>query len=162
MSSFQVKLNYEDAQAPTRGSDEAAGYDLYSYESETVVPKQIKLIDTGISIRVPEGTYGRIAGAGSLKEGCKNCTEGTYNDVEGVAGPDHCRKCEAGMWSDVQGAIKDSQCKNCEAGRFNAQKGAYSIDACIACGEGTFADTEGSFECELSLTCSDGQYLSKA
>ena len=30
---FQVKLNYEDAQEPTRGSDEAAGYDLYSYEN---------------------------------------------------------------------------------------------------------------------------------
>ena len=68
MSSFQVKLNYEDAQAPTRGSDEAAGYDLYSYESETVVPKQIKLIDTGISIRVPEGTYGRIAPSSSVSK----------------------------------------------------------------------------------------------
>tara|TARA_B100000963_G_scaffold348632_1_gene356523 strand:- start:470 stop:892 length:423 start_codon:yes stop_codon:yes gene_type:complete len=68
MSSFQVKLNYEDAQEPTRGSDEAAGYDLYSYESETVVPKQIKLIDTGISIRVPEGTYGRIAPRSSVSK----------------------------------------------------------------------------------------------
>lgn len=68
MSSFQVKLNYEDAQAPTRGSDEAAGYDLYSYESETVVPKQIKLIDTGISIRVPEGTYGRIGPRSSVSK----------------------------------------------------------------------------------------------
>ena len=68
MSSFQVKLNYEDAQSPTRGSDEAAGYDLYSYESETVVPKQIKLIDTGISIRVPEGTYGRIAPRSSVSK----------------------------------------------------------------------------------------------
>lgn len=68
MSSFQVKLNYEDAQAPTRGSDEAAGYDLYSYESETVVPKQIKLIDTGISIKVPEGTYGRIAPRSSVSK----------------------------------------------------------------------------------------------
>ena len=68
MSSFQVKLNYEDSQAPTRGSDEAAGYDLYSYESETVVPKQIKLIDTGISIRVPEGTYGRIAPRSSVSK----------------------------------------------------------------------------------------------
>ena len=65
---FQVKLNYEDSQAPTRGSDEAAGYDLYSYESETVVPKQIKLIDTGISIRVPEGTYGRIAPRSSVSK----------------------------------------------------------------------------------------------
>lgn len=68
MSSFQVKLNYEDAQAPTRGSDEAAGYDLYSYESETVEPNQIKLIDTGISIRVPEGTYGRIAPRSSVSK----------------------------------------------------------------------------------------------
>ena len=68
MSSFQVKLNYEDAQAPTRGSDEAAGYDLYSYESETVAPNQIKLIDTGISIRVPEGTYGRIAPRSSVSK----------------------------------------------------------------------------------------------
>ena len=68
MSSFQVKLNYEDVQSPTRGSDEAAGYDLYSYESETVVPKQIKLIDTGISIRVPEGTYGRIAPRSSVSK----------------------------------------------------------------------------------------------
>lgn len=68
MSTFQVKLNYEDAQEPSRGSDEAAGYDLYSYESETVVPKQIKLIDTGISIRVPEGTYGRIAPRSSVSK----------------------------------------------------------------------------------------------
>ena len=59
MSTFQVKLNYEDAQEPTRGSDEAAGYDLYSYENQTITPNKIKLIDTGISIRVPEGTYGR-------------------------------------------------------------------------------------------------------
>ena len=65
---FQVKLNYEDAQAPTRGSDEAAGYDLYSYESETVASNQIKLIDTGISIRVPEGTYGRIAPRSSVSK----------------------------------------------------------------------------------------------
>ena len=68
MSSFQVKLNYEDAQSPTRGSDEAAGYDLYSYESETVAPNQIKLIDTGISIRVPEETYGRIAPSSSVSK----------------------------------------------------------------------------------------------
>ena len=68
MSSFQVKLNYEDAQEPSRGSDEAAGYDLYSYESETIVPNQIKLIDTGISIRVPEGTYGRIAPRSSVSK----------------------------------------------------------------------------------------------
>ena len=68
MSSFQVKLNYEDAQEPTRGSDEAAGYDLYSYENQTITPNKIKLIDTGISIRVPEGTYGRIAPRSSVSK----------------------------------------------------------------------------------------------
>ena len=68
MYCFKVKLNYEDAQPPTRGSNEAAGYDLYSHESETVVPKQIKLIDTGISIKVPEGTYGRIAPRSSVSK----------------------------------------------------------------------------------------------
>lgn len=68
MSSFQVKLNYEDAQEPSRGSDEAAGYDLYSYENQTITPNKIKLIDTGISIRVPEGTYGRIAPRSSVSK----------------------------------------------------------------------------------------------
>tara|TARA_B000000437_G_C11455901_1_gene228412 strand:+ start:122 stop:544 length:423 start_codon:yes stop_codon:yes gene_type:complete len=68
MDSFQVKLNYEDALPPTRGSDEAAGYDLYSYENETIVSNQIKLIDTGISIKVPEGTYGRIAPRSSVSK----------------------------------------------------------------------------------------------
>ena len=68
MSTFQVKLNYEDAQEPSRGSDEAAGYDLYSYENQTITPNKIKLIDTGISIRVPEGTYGRIAPRSSVSK----------------------------------------------------------------------------------------------
>jgi dUTP pyrophosphatase len=68
MSSFQVKLNYEDAQEPTRGSDEAAGYDLYSYENQIITPNKIKLIDTGISIRVPEETYGRIAPRSSVSK----------------------------------------------------------------------------------------------
>ena len=68
MSSFQVKLNYEDAQAPTRGSDEAAGYDLYVYESGLLMPNETRLFDTGISIRVPEGTYGRIAPRSSISK----------------------------------------------------------------------------------------------
>ena len=67
---FQVKLNelHGSAEPPTRGSEEAAGYDLYSYENETIVSNQIKLIDTGISIRVPKGTYGRIAPRSSVSK----------------------------------------------------------------------------------------------
>ncbi|PLB41465.1 deoxyuridine 5'-triphosphate nucleotidohydrolase [Aspergillus candidus] len=54
------KLN-DKARAPTRGSAFAAGYDVYSAK-ETVIPAKGKaLVDTGIAIAVPAGTYGRIA-----------------------------------------------------------------------------------------------------
>ncbi|OJJ47895.1 hypothetical protein ASPZODRAFT_141455 [Penicilliopsis zonata CBS 506.65] len=56
-----VKKLTEAGRAPTRGSAFAAGYDVYSAK-ETVVPAKGKaLVDTGIAIAVPEGTYGRIA-----------------------------------------------------------------------------------------------------
>tara|TARA_Y100001970_G_C14101997_1_gene785981 strand:- start:608 stop:1030 length:423 start_codon:yes stop_codon:yes gene_type:complete len=58
---LQVKLNHIDARMPTRGSDQSAGYDLYSVESVTIPPRTHKLIKTGISIALPEETYGRIA-----------------------------------------------------------------------------------------------------
>ncbi|KAL2007934.1 hypothetical protein VTN00DRAFT_7916 [Thermoascus crustaceus] len=56
-----VKKLTESGRAPTRGSAFAAGYDLYSAK-DTVIPAKGKgLVDTGIAIAVPEGTYGRIA-----------------------------------------------------------------------------------------------------
>ncbi|KAL2218686.1 putative Dut [Thermoascus aurantiacus ATCC 26904] len=56
-----VKKLSEKGRAPTRGSAFAAGYDLYSAK-DTVIPAKGKgLVDTGIAIAVPEGTYGRIA-----------------------------------------------------------------------------------------------------
>lgn len=56
-----VKKLSSSATIPTRGSPLSAGYDLYSAE-ETVVPARGKaLIDSGLSIAVPEGTYGRVA-----------------------------------------------------------------------------------------------------
>ena len=58
---LQIKLNYDDAKVPERGSEESAGYDLYSYEECRILPKQTHLYDTGISFKVPVGTYGRIA-----------------------------------------------------------------------------------------------------
>ncbi|PLB45154.1 deoxyuridine 5'-triphosphate nucleotidohydrolase [Aspergillus steynii IBT 23096] len=56
-----VKKLTESARAPTRGSAFAAGYDLYSAK-QTVIPAKGKaMVDTGISVAVPEGTYGRVA-----------------------------------------------------------------------------------------------------
>jgi dUTP pyrophosphatase len=49
------------ANIPTRGSDGAAGYDLYSAESLTVYPGKRALISTGIAVKLPPGVYGRVA-----------------------------------------------------------------------------------------------------
>ena len=54
------KLN-EDAFTPTYGSKEAAGADLYALEDTYVASGGRQLIETGISISLPVGYYGRIA-----------------------------------------------------------------------------------------------------
>ncbi|KAL2849148.1 dUTP diphosphatase [Aspergillus pseudoustus] len=61
VQSLLVKKLTPSARAPTRGSAFAAGYDLYA-SKEIVIPAKGKaLVDTGLAIAVPEGTYGRIA-----------------------------------------------------------------------------------------------------
>ncbi|KAL4907525.1 hypothetical protein BDW74DRAFT_176283 [Aspergillus multicolor] len=58
---LQVKKLTPTARAPTRGSAFAAGYDLYAAK-EIVIPAKGKgLVDTGLAVAVPEGTYGRVA-----------------------------------------------------------------------------------------------------
>lgn len=60
-SELWVKLNSENANIPQKGSQEAAGYDLYSAYDYTLQSQDRLLIHTDISIKVPENTYGRIA-----------------------------------------------------------------------------------------------------
>lgn len=52
------------AQAPTRGSEQAAGYDLYadleSKEVVSIAPGEVRKISTGIAIALPEGTFGAL------------------------------------------------------------------------------------------------------
>merc|ERR1712122_33912 len=55
-----VKMS-ENAYGPTRGSPDAAGYDLYSAYDYEIQPKGKSLCLTDIQIAVPQGTYGRIA-----------------------------------------------------------------------------------------------------
>jgi dUTP pyrophosphatase len=61
MLEMDVKLLSENARAPTRGSDFAAGYDLYADCRAVVPPRGKALVRTGISIKMPEGVYGRVA-----------------------------------------------------------------------------------------------------
>lgn len=57
---FVQKLS-PNAVLPTRGTPQAAGYDLSSAH-DTVVPARGKaIVKTDLSMKVPEGTYGRIA-----------------------------------------------------------------------------------------------------
>ncbi|GAA5864247.1 hypothetical protein JCM1840_006713 [Sporobolomyces johnsonii] len=60
-ASFLVQRHSDQARIPTRGSALAAGYDLYSAEDKTVPARGQALINTDLSIAIPEGTYGRIA-----------------------------------------------------------------------------------------------------
>ena len=56
------KLN-ENAVIPTRGSDEAAGYDLYAYipkQSQTIPAGETKVIGTGIAMEIPKGYVGLV------------------------------------------------------------------------------------------------------
>ncbi|TIB02372.1 hypothetical protein E3P94_01160 [Wallemia ichthyophaga] len=61
VTSLLVKKLCPQAQLPARGSADAAGYDLFSVEKKVIGAGDKALIDLGISISVPAGTYGRVA-----------------------------------------------------------------------------------------------------
>lgn len=59
----KVKKLRANAKLPTRGSAQAAGYDLYACldaESICIKPHETIKIGTGLSIEVPEGFFGGI------------------------------------------------------------------------------------------------------
>lgn len=59
---LEIKCLSENAKLPTRATDFAAGYDLYSAQSITLIPpRERSLIKTNIAIKIPNGYYGRIA-----------------------------------------------------------------------------------------------------
>ena len=64
MKQFTIKYHKlnNNAILPTRGSDYAAGYDLYACinNSVTIQPHQTVKIGTGLSFELPEGTYAAI------------------------------------------------------------------------------------------------------
>lgn len=72
---IKIKKLYEDSIIPTRGSEQAAGYDLYAHfdEGETahsLSPHQTSLIGTGIAVAIPEGYFGAVYARSGLA--CKN------------------------------------------------------------------------------------------
>ncbi|CAN6675074.1 deoxyuridine 5'-triphosphate nucleotidohydrolase [Trichomonascus vanleenenianus] len=61
VAALEIKFLSPDAKAPTRGSAFAAGYDMYSSSSVEIPAHGRALVPTGISMAIPEGTYGRVA-----------------------------------------------------------------------------------------------------
>jgi dUTP pyrophosphatase len=49
------------AVAPSRGSDGAAGYDLYAADDVTIPAQGKALVKTDIAVALPLGWYGRVA-----------------------------------------------------------------------------------------------------
>ncbi|GFH45233.1 hypothetical protein CTEN210_01707 [Chaetoceros tenuissimus] len=63
---LQVKPLTTEATIPTKGTSGSAGYDLYSTKDISIEPGTATLIPTDIAIKVPKGTYARIAPRSSL------------------------------------------------------------------------------------------------
>lgn len=68
---------------PVRGTPGAAGYDLYSTDGYVVLPGHRVVVSTGISIRLPDGTYGRIAPRSGL------AVKHGLDTLAGVIDPDY-------------------------------------------------------------------------
>ena len=58
---MKIYLLNENATAPTRGSDGAAGLDFYASEDIIILKNGKGLISTGIALEIPKGYYGRLA-----------------------------------------------------------------------------------------------------
>jgi dUTP pyrophosphatase len=54
------------AKLPTRGSQHAAGLDLFSIEDVTILSRHRASVRTGLSVAIPVGFYGRVAPRSSL------------------------------------------------------------------------------------------------
>lgn len=86
---IDVKRLKENARIPTRGSEEAAGYDLYAAIDKPVriAPHKTAKIGTGLSFSLPYGSFGAIFARSGLatKQGLRpaNCVGVCDSDYRG-------------------------------------------------------------------------------
>lgn len=79
----------DTAKLPDRGSEYAAGYDLFADITEDVViaPHETKMIGTGLAMEIPVGYWGGVFARSGLsaKEGLRpaNCTGVVDSDYRG-------------------------------------------------------------------------------
>lgn len=88
-ATVKIKKLNENATIPTRGSEYAAGWDLYACINEAIIikPHSTVKIGTGISIELPSQTFGAIFARSGLatKHGCRpaNCVGVCDEDYRG-------------------------------------------------------------------------------
>lgn len=86
---INMKRLTETAMLPQRGSDYAAGYDLFAdiQEELEIQPHETKMINTGLSMEIPAGYFGGIFARSGLssKEGLRpaNCVGVVDADYRG-------------------------------------------------------------------------------
>ena len=86
---IQIKKLREDAKFPMRGSQAAAGYDLYASMEAPVTIKAhaTAMIGTGLSAAIPEGYFGAVVARSGLasREGLRpaNCIGVCDSDYRG-------------------------------------------------------------------------------
>ena len=84
-----MKIKFLDSKAilPTRGSAEAAGYDLYSIDTISIAPGETKLVHTGLAIEIPQNFWAGIYARSGLatKKGLRpaNCVGVIDSDYRG-------------------------------------------------------------------------------
>ena len=109
MEDFKMKLRFmklnENAITPTRGSDQAAGYDLYSCEDVVIYENITQIVHTGIAIEIPEGYFGAIYARSGLatKQGLRpaNCVGVIDSDYRGEIMVALHRDAKGGMFGDM-------------------------------------------------------------
>ena len=89
MSIVKIQKLREDAVIPTRGSEKAAGYDLYAAIPEDIyiLPYTTMKIKTGLAMELPDNTFGAIFARSGLatKQGLRpaNCVGVCDSDYRG-------------------------------------------------------------------------------
>jgi hypothetical protein len=81
--SLLVQKLSPDARTPSRATPGSVGYDLHTTERTTIPPRERALVKTGLAIKTPPGTYGRIAPRSSL------AVKHSIDVVTGVVDPDY-------------------------------------------------------------------------
>lgn len=84
---MDIKLLDYEAKMPTRGSEYAAGYDLYANEYVGIAAGTCEFIGTGVAVAIPEGYVGLVFARSGLacRQGLRpaNCVGVIDSDYRG-------------------------------------------------------------------------------